>query len=72
MENEEFLTASEVASWLKVRLPTVRRWQMQGLPCFRVGRLVRYEPARVRMWLEQRVQQRNGHKLTARDDAANG
>jgi excisionase family DNA binding protein len=59
MENEEFLTASELAAWLKVKLPTVRRWQLEGLPCFRVGRLVRYEPARVRLWLEQRAQKRN-------------
>ena len=49
------ITARELAAWLKVKLPTVRRWQSQeDLPCLRVGRLVRYEADRVREWLEHR------------------
>lgn len=49
---EQYITAKELAAWLKVKLPTVRRWQRQGMPCLRAGRLVRYEAERVRQWLE--------------------
>jgi hypothetical protein len=61
---DQMLTALELANWLKVKVPTVRRWQLEGLPCFHVGRLCRYEPARVRLWLEQREQAR-AHRARA-------
>ena len=53
---DEFLTTRELANWLKVKLPTVRLWSRQGLPCLRAGRLCRYERTIVRTWLEQRHQ----------------
>ena len=52
--NGELFTAREIASWLKVKLPTIRKWQRQGLPCLRAGRLCRYDKAEVRAWLEER------------------
>jgi len=51
---DEFLTVRELAGWLKVKLPTIRRWAREGLPCLRAGRLCRYERETVRAWLEER------------------
>lgn len=51
----EFLTARELAAWLRVKLPTIRAWARAGLPCLRAGRLCRYEKAAVREWLEARA-----------------
>lgn len=59
MIESDFLTARELAGWLKVKLPTIRRWAREGLPCLRAGRLCRYERETVRAWLEQREQKRN-------------
>jgi excisionase family DNA binding protein len=54
--DETFLTAPELARWLKVKLPTIRRWQWEeDLPCLRVGRLVRYRADEVLRWLETRA-----------------
>jgi|KBSSwiStaDraftv2_1062776.scaffolds.fasta_scaffold905981_2 excisionase family DNA binding protein len=59
MDQRSYLTAQELAAWLKIKLPTVRRWQSEeDLPCLRVGRLVRYEADRVREWLERRAEER--------------
>jgi excisionase family DNA binding protein len=64
---QTFVTAEELAKWLRIKLPTIRRWQSQeDLPCLRVARLVRYEPDRVRKWLEER--QAIDRRKPARDD----
>jgi excisionase family DNA binding protein len=68
MIESDFLTARELAGWLKVKLPTIRRWAREGLPCLRAGRLCRYEHEKVRAWLEQREQRRNGHKSTVSEE----
>lgn len=52
----QFLTADELASMFKIKKPTVRLWTRQGMPVFRAGRLVRFDPQRVQLWLEQRQQ----------------
>lgn len=51
-------TPTEIVEWLKIKMPTLRRWQREGLPCFRAGRLCRYEREKVREWLEQRAQKK--------------
>ncbi len=58
MQDAEFLTAHELASWLKIKLPTVRRWTREGLDCVRAGRLCRYERERVLAWLAARQQKK--------------
>ena len=58
MVKTEFLTACEVAVWLKIKLPTVRRWAREGLPCVQAGRLCRYERVRVLAWLAARQKQK--------------
>ena len=51
----EILTAHELAKKLKVSLPAVRRWTLDGMPCRRLGgRLVRFELEKSLAWLEQR------------------
>ncbi|MGE0821763.1 MAG: helix-turn-helix transcriptional regulator [Candidatus Binatia bacterium] len=55
---DQFHTAPEIAAWLKVKLPTVRKWQQEGLPCIRVGRLCRYQRESVLAWLKDREQRR--------------
>lgn len=70
MVESEFLTARELAQWLKIKLPTVRRWAREGLPCLRAGRLCRYERDAVRGWLEARGAKRNRHENTASENDA--
>jgi excisionase family DNA binding protein len=60
--NGELFTAREIAGWLKIKLPTIRKWQLQGLPCLRAGRLCRYEKEQVREWLEERAAKREEAK----------
>ena len=53
--SEEILTARELKDKLKVSLPAIRKWTLQGMPCKRLGgRLVRFELAAVVAWLEKR------------------
>ncbi len=66
----EFLTACELTSWLKVKLPTIRRWAREGLPCLRAGRLCRYERNLVRAWLQAREEQKRQEKNHAETHAA--
>ena len=47
VETEELLTAEELAVCLKVKIPTVRKWQLQGVPAELIGRLRRYRLAPV-------------------------
>jgi excisionase family DNA binding protein len=56
---DEYLTALELAAWLKIKPPTVRKWAREGLPCLKAGRLCRYEREQVRAWLEQRAVKRS-------------
>ena len=51
----ELLTLSEVAALLQVSLKTVRRLVAnRRLPHFRVGRVLRFDPADVSRWLTAR------------------
>ena len=59
MQENEILTADELAKKLKVSKAAVRRWTLDGLPCHRLGgRLVRFEFNAALTWLEQRQQER--------------
>lgn len=74
--DSEFLTAGDLAAWLKIKMPTVRRWAREGLPCLRAGRLCRYRKDLVEAWLVARAELRqqgrkaNGQRLTVSDEAS--
>jgi excisionase family DNA binding protein len=48
------LTISEVAKLLNVSEKSVQRFVARGMPCYRIGRLVRFAPGDVFRWLEAR------------------
>jgi len=49
------LSIAEVARLLKLSAKSVRRLVARGsLPCYRIGRLVRFAPGDVFRWLEAR------------------
>lgn len=48
------LTLSEVAEYLCVSPKTVRRLVRRGLPCVRLGRVVRFRPADLLRFVEAR------------------
>lgn len=50
-----FLTTGEVAELFRAHPKTVERWRKtDGLPCCRLGRLVRYELSEVLRWASAR------------------
>ena len=51
---EHLWTVEDVATYLQVKAETVRELSRQGIiPGFRVGRLWRYTPERIRQWIEE-------------------
>lgn len=40
---EPFLTIDAVAAHLSVHANTLRSWMKQGMPCYRIGRVVRFK-----------------------------
>ena len=49
----EVLTTEEVAGFLKVSPSTVKRMVRAGMPCFRIGRAVRFRKDRIQSYLER-------------------
>jgi excisionase family DNA binding protein len=50
----EFLTAAEVAAWLRVGLSTVYAWTASGrIPCFKFNGAVRFQRKQLREWMQQ-------------------
>ncbi|MBT2387243.1 helix-turn-helix domain-containing protein [Streptomyces sp. ISL-11] len=54
---DRYLTPEDLAALLSVPLETVYAWRRKrtGPPGFRVGKHVRYDPARVRDWVTQQT-----------------
>ncbi|OPY58481.1 MAG: Helix-turn-helix domain protein [Pelotomaculum sp. PtaU1.Bin035] len=52
MENE-LLTKEELSRFLKISIPTIDRWRQEGMPCKKMGRLVRFEKKRVLEWIKE-------------------
>jgi len=51
---ESLWTVNDVATYLQFNDETVRELTRQGMiPGFRVGRLWRYKPERIRQWIEE-------------------
>ena len=55
--SERLWTAQDVAAYLTVPLATLYQWRYLGTgpTAYRVGRHLRYEPAAVQAWLDQRA-----------------
>ena len=54
VEEVEFMTADEVAAFLRIPLSTVYKLtQEQRLPAFRVGKHWRYKKLSIREWIDQ-------------------
>ena len=55
-------TAQDVADYLTVPLATLYQWRYLGTgpTAYRVGRHLRYEPAAVQRWLQQRARPATG------------
>ena len=56
--DDDLLTAEQVADWLGVPERTIRYWREQGTgpPYVRLGRWVRYRRGAVRAWLREQEQ----------------
>ena len=58
---ESLWTVNDVATYLQFNDETVRELTRQGMiPGFRVGRLWRYKPERIRQWIEE-LEQNGGN-----------
>lgn len=51
---EDLLNEQELCDWLRIKVPTVRKWRILGRgPVFqRIGTLVRYRRGDVQTWLD--------------------
>lgn len=59
-EESEFLTAEEVASFLRIPLSTIYKLtQDQKIPAFKVGKHWRYKKQSIREWIDQQEQKSN-------------
>jgi len=47
------ITFKEVMAIYKVCRATVQKWVKQGLPCYKTGRLVRFDIAEVDAWIRR-------------------
>ena len=52
----EYLNMDELKEWLKISRATVDRWRKAGLPCYKVGRVVRFKREDVDAWLKEKTQ----------------
>ena len=58
-EESEFLTAEEVAIFLRIPLSTVYKLtQDQTLPAFKVGKHWRYKKVSIRTWIDAQEQKK--------------
>jgi excisionase family DNA binding protein len=54
---ENYMTAMDVAEFVKLSLTSVRRLTMnKKIPCYKINRSVRYKPNEIETWLESRKQ----------------
>ncbi|MEU9665549.1 helix-turn-helix domain-containing protein [Streptomyces bobili] len=51
---ERYLTPADVAELLGIPVETLYQWRRKrtGPPAFRVGRHLRYDPVRLRQWVD--------------------
>lgn len=63
------LTATELATALRVKVCTIRAWQRMGIPYAPCGRLRFYSLAAVEHWLREREAQRLAKQEITRSDS---
>jgi len=52
---ETYLTADEVAMFVKLSVQTIRRYTMKKeIPFHKIGRAVRYKKSEIEQWVEKR------------------
>jgi len=52
---DAYLTANEVALFVKLSLQTIRRYTMnKEIPFHKIGRAVRYKKSEIELWVEKR------------------
>ena len=53
---EKLLTYDQLAEWLQVSPGTLRNWvSQQFIPCVKLGRAVRFDPAVIEQWVRKRT-----------------
>lgn len=70
---EAFLTAAEVAAWLKLNIETVYALiAKEGLPAVKIGGQWRFQESKIREWVEGRyaIRERCGGSRTGEASAA--
>ncbi len=51
-----FLTSKEVAVYLGLSEPTIRKWVQKGkIPCYRFGRAVRFDVRQIEAWAKTKA-----------------
>lgn len=65
-----FLTASDLATSLKVSLPLIRKLTRQGLPHLKIGRAVRFDQDEVLAYLRSRQEQKQQERAHSDEHAA--
>jgi len=53
---EEVLTKDELAKYLKITVRMVDKLRTEGMPSFKVGKLIRFKKDEVMEWLENHQQ----------------
>ncbi len=56
VESPMLWTPVECAKWLRVCLRTLDALRRQGMPCYRLGRQLRFDPVAVKGWLAEHAQ----------------
>lgn len=65
MINNEFLTIEEVCRWQKINRRTLESWCERGLPCDKVGSVVRFDKEEVQNWVN--LQKKHINQLDEND-----
>ena len=50
---EGYITQSEVVEWLDITLMSVYRWRKEGMPWYRLGYNILFDPCEVREWVKK-------------------
>lgn len=53
-ENMNYITIKDVCERLQVSRQAIYDWRKQGMPCYKFGKLVRFDYEEVKEWLQNR------------------
>ena len=67
---ENYMTANEVAGFIKLSLQTIRRLTMKKeIPFHKINRSVRYNPVEIKAWVEKRDKEKKQAEASMFDKA---